>query len=382
MTDTSLDAAQRPARRWLWIGLSLVLLTAIVMILFDTEDTIDVQAARTTPPPPIVSVVTVASETVQAQVSAFAEVRPRWDAELRSAVSGRIVAVHDAALAGARVERGDPLFSIENAPYQSAVAAAEMELAQARLALLRAQNNVTVAQRQFDRDKQEPPNELAVNLPQRRIAEKTVAAAEARLDAARSELADAEVVAPFSGFVIHRFASLGQTVAPGDALIHLSDDRQFELVAGLSQSDWALLDHPISGVSADLTRRTGEPLGTANVRRGGGFLDQNTRQVRVFLDVTEPDDGILAGDFLKVQIPGRRLENTLTLPESTLTRAGYVWLVGDDDHLRRIRPNILFRSDGTLTISAPEGTGPWRVAKAPLASFLPGQMVTPHLDEG
>ncbi len=382
MTDKTLETQQRPARRWLWIGLSLTLFVAIVMLLFDTEDTIDVQATNTSPPPPTVSVVSVAPETVQARVSAFAEVRPRWDAELRSAVSGRITAVHSAALAGAKVERGDPLFSIEKAPYQSAVAAAEMELEQAELELLRAQNNVTVAQRQFERDEKEPPNELAVNLPQLRIAEKTVAAAQARLNAARNELKDAEVVAPFSGFVTHRFASLGQTVNPGDALIHLSDDRQFELVAEFSQADWALLDHPISGATADLTQRRGGTLGQAQVRRGGGFLDQNTRQMRVFLDVTNPDEGILAGDFLQVHIPGRLIANTVTLPESALTRAGYIWLVDDEEHLQRLSPNILFRSEGIVTIVAPDGTGPWRVAKTPLASFLPGQRVTPQSDEG
>lgn len=356
-----------------------MLFVAIVMLLFDTEDTIDVQATNTSPPP-TVSVVSVAPKAVQARISAFAEVRPRWDAELRSAVSGRITDVHAAALAGAKVERGDPLFSIEKAPYQSAVAAAEMELEQAELEFLRAQNNVTVAQRQFERDEKEPPTELALNLPQLRIAEKTVAAAQARLNAARNELKDADVVAPFSGFVTHRFASLGQSVNPGDALIHLSDDRQFELVAEFSQADWALLDHPISGATADLTQRSGGALGKAKVRRGGGFLDQSTRQVRVFLDVTNPDEGILAGDFLQIHIPGRRIADTVTLPESALTRAGFVWLVDKKDHLQRFSPKILFRSEGTVTIIAPDGTGPWRVARTPLASFLPGQRVTPQSD--
>ncbi len=382
MTAKTAEPPQDAKRRWLWIGLAVVVLFSIVMLLFDTEDTIDVKATTATPPPPVVSVVTVAPKKVQVQIFAFAEVRPRWDAELKSAVSGRIIAVHDAALSGAKVERGDPLFSIEKAPYDSAVAAAEIELEQAKLGLLRAQNNVTVAKRQFERDGVEPPTDLALNLPQLRVAEKTVVAAEARLNAARTELAETDVVAPFSGFVTRRFASLGQTVAPGDALLHLSDDRQFELVAEFSQADWALLEHPLSGAKAELIHRSGALLGEAQVRRGGGFLDQDTRQVRVFLDVTSPDDRILAGDFLKVRLPGRMISDTLTLPESTLTRAGHIWLVGDDEHLQRLNPDILFRSEGTITISAPEGSDSWRVAKTPLTSFLPGQRVTPLLDEG
>lgn len=377
MAVNALQNSPKPTRRWFWIGLALALLVAIVVVLFSTESTIDVEAAKAPPPPPIVSVVTVAAETTQARISAFAEVRPRWDAEIRATVSGRIIAVHDAALAGAKVEHGDPLFSIENAPYKSAVATAEMELEQARLELLRAENNVTFARRQFDRNGEDPPTDLALNLPQLRIAEKTVAAAEARLNAARTELADADVVAPFSGFVTRRVASLGQTVNPGDALAHVSESSQFELVAEFSQADWALLEHPVSGARAELLDRTGAPIGQAQVRRGGGFLDQDTRQVRVFLDVTPPGDRILAGDFLQVRIPGRTITDTVTLPESALTRAGHIWLVGANGHLQRISPTILFRDQATLTVMAPEGTGPWRVARTPLASFLPGQQVTP-----
>ncbi|MTI02068.1 efflux RND transporter periplasmic adaptor subunit [Roseibium sp. RKSG952] len=369
-------------RRWLWIGLSLSLLIAVVLLVFEAEDTIDVQKTDTPPPPPLVSVVSVSAQAVQAEISTFAEVRPRWDAELRSAVSGRITAVHDGALAGSRVDLGDPLFSVEKAQYESAVAAAEMELEQAQLALLRAQNDVTVARRQFERDKKEPPTELAIRLPQLRIAEKTVASAKSRLNAAQRDLADTEVSAPFSGFVTRRAASLGQTVSPGDPLVRLSDNRQFELVAEFNQDDWALLQHPISGSLATLTLRNGNRIGQARIRRGGGFLNQETRQMRVFLEVSEPDERVLAGDFVRVSIPGRTISDTLTFPESSLTRAGYVWVVDGGNLLQRIKPHILFRADNAVTITAPEGQGPWHIAKTPLASFLPGQRVTPRVDEG
>ncbi|NVO57784.1 efflux RND transporter periplasmic adaptor subunit [Rhodobacteraceae bacterium B1Z28] len=382
MADKSAKSPPKPLRRWLWICLAFLLLIAVVVLLFSAEDTVDVQTSQSPLLPPKVSVITVTAKSARAQISSFAEVQPRWDAELRSAISGRITTVHDAALAGAQVSRGDPLFSIEKAPYESAVADAQMGLEQARLTLLRAQNDVTVARRQFERDRVDPPNDLALRLPQLGIAEKTVEAAQSRLNAAQSELSDTDVTAPFSGFVTRRFASLGQTVTPGEALVHLSDDQQFELVAEFSQADWALLDHPISGAFATLIHRSDEPLGQARVRRGGGFLDQDTRQVRVFLEIAEPDDRILAGDFLQVQIAGRTIADTLTLPESTLTRAGYIWLINIGDRLQRVTPEILFRNDGTITISAPEGTGPWRVAKTPLASFLPGQRVTPQSDEG
>ena len=241
---------------------------------------------------------------------------------------------------------------------------------------------MTIARRQFERDGTKPPNDLALHLPDQRIADRAVASAQAQLAAARQQLADTEVTAPFSGFVTGRVASLGQTVTVGEALVTLSDDSQFELLAELSQRDWALLYHPIAGGEARLFHRDGRSLGTAHIRRGGGFLDPKTRQMRVFLEVSDPADGVLAGDFLRIVFLGRKVAGTLTLPETALTRAGYVWLVDGDNLLVRFRPEILFRGDDAITIARPDLPGPWRVAKTPLASFLPGQMVSPQLVEG
>lgn len=199
-------------------------LAGVLVLLWGIEDTADVTGRNAGPPPPTVSVVDVAASTAQAEVSAYAELRPRWNAEIMAAVTGRILVVHDAALAGTRVERGTMLFSIERTPYETAVAEAEMRLEDARLTYLQAQNQVTVARRQFTRDGIEPLNELALFLPQQRIAERSVASAEAQLSAARRQLADTDVTAPFSGFVTERMASLGQTVSAGERLVHLADD--------------------------------------------------------------------------------------------------------------------------------------------------------------
>jgi len=382
MSEKSFETTSPPARRWLFILLSIAVLGAVAVLLFSAEDTVDVSRSDAPPPAQVVSVLAVEAQDRAARVSIFAELRPRWNAEIRAAVSGRILTVHDAALAGTRVAAGTPLFEIERSQYDTAIAAAEMAVEEAQLARLRAENNVTVARRQFARDGATPPNDLALHLPDLRIAERAVASARAQLAAAQQQLADTTVTAPFSGFVTGRVASLGQTVAAGEALVTLSDDSHFELAAELNQTDWALLIHPIAGTTAQLFHRDGRPLGTAFVRQGGGFLDPQTRQIRVFLEVSDPAEGVLAGDFLRVTFDGRKIADTLTLPETALTRAGHVWFVDSDDLLVRHTPEILFRDDGTITIALPDFPGPWRVAKTPLASFLPGQRVTPQLVEG
>jgi len=381
MSNTQTVPPAATKRRWLWLGPAITLLAAVIVLLWETEYTADVSRTTTLPPAPSVSVLAVAPSAARAEVSAFAELRPRWDAEIRAAVAGRIIAVQNSALAGTRVVSGTPLIMIEPTPYETAVAEAELAVAQARLALLRAENQVIVARRQFARDGVDPPNELALHIPQLRIAEHGVTSSEAQLNDARRQLADTEISAPFSGFVTRRLASLGQTVSAGEPLLHLSDDSRFELAVELSQAEWELLEHPIAGGTARLYHRDGRALGTALIRQGGGYLQAETRQIRVFLEVADPGDGLLSGDFLKVVFDGREIAGSLTLPETALTRTGLVWRVDQDNLLQKVRPDILFRSGDAITIAAPDSAAQWQIAVTPLASFLPGQRVTPVVVE-
>ena len=378
MTDRSARAQPAPRWRWLWIGLAVLVLLAVLTLVWEAEDTADVTVSDIAPPAPVVTIVKATRADTSAVVTAFAELRPRWDAEIRAAVAGRVTHVHDAALAGERVDAGTLLFSIEKTQYETAVAAAELTLEEARLALWQAENGVTLARREFDRAGTEPPNGLALRLPQLRIAERTVASAEVQLEAARRKLADTDVHAPFSGFVTKRMASLGQTVAIGEPLVHLSDDRHYELFVELSEHDWALLAHPIAGNEVALSHRDGTALSMARIREGGGFLDPQTRQRRIFLEVLNPGASVLAGDFVRVAFDGRRIADTLTVPESALARTGHIWLVDQDNRLVRVEPEILFRADSKLTIAAPDDANTWRIATTPLASFLPGQKVSPR----
>lgn len=373
---------ERPKWRWLWTVLSIGAFLAVLTFLWSVEDEADVETRVAQPLPPVVSVIEVGRSDAQATISVFAELKPRWDAQIRAAVSGSIDEVFDAALSGNRVTAGTPLFAIQRVQYETAVAEAEAALEQARLTHLRTENDAAIAKRQLQRASVEAPTELALKLPQLRIAARNLSAAETRLEAARRQLADTEVVAPFSGFVTERMASLGQMVTAGEALLHLSDDQHFELVASLSQAEWSMLQQPVAGAAVKLYHRNGNELGTGRVRQGGGFLDPDTRQVNVFIDVSEAEATVLSGDFLQVRFAGRILENTLTLPDGALTRSGQVWFVGNDDTLERHQPQVLFRSDNAITIASPKGAGPWRVAKTPLASFLPGQRVTPQATEG
>ncbi len=368
-----------PKRRRFWILFSLAVLTAAIFVLSVSEDTIDVTSNLSSPPLPPVTVeqVSISSQTIE--IRAFAEVQPRWSATLSAGVSGRVEAVRDSALAGERVKAGTPLIDIENSRYLAELAAAELAVKEAELALWRAKNATRVARADFKRNGTEPPNDLALKLPQLNIAESAVASANARLTMAERELAFTSISAPFEAFVTERFVSPGEIVNVGDQLISLTGNAQFELVVELGESDWTLLRKPLVGQTAKVMGSKGDELAQATIRSGGGFLDEQTRQYKVFLDIEDAaSNKILSGDFVTVLLPGITVASAFDLPASALTQEGLIWHLDSADRLQKLEPKVLFRRHDRVVIAAPADTSELRVAITPLVSFLPGQSVQPN----
>ncbi len=367
--------------RWLWIGLSLMIFGVVVAFLTIAEDTIDVEPTSTPAPEQLVSVETVTTGPQSGEVSTFAEVRARWTVDLSAAVSGRVTAVMDAALAGEPVNAGTTLITIEDSRFVAELAAAELAVEQAQLALWRAKNATEIARREFKRNEIEPPNDLALKLPQLEIAQSTVETARARQVAAKQQLGDATIVAPFSAFVTKRIVSPGQTVNVGDTLLRLVDNSTYELEAGVGRKSWNLLKKPLTGLTAKVLDQDGNVVAEATIRRGGGFLDE--RQYKVYLEIDEADaNDVLFGDFVRLLLPGITVDAALDIPASALTQEGNVWYVDAQDRLQRFEPEVLFRRQDRVIITSMPGTDVWRIAITPLVSYLPGQKVRVQTREG
>ncbi len=359
-----------------WIISSLFVFVAVIFFLGSIEDTVDVEERKEAALPQLVSVEHISTGPQTAIINSFTEVRPRWSTELRAAVSGQIVRVTDHAFAGEFVEAGTILMELENSQYAAELAAAELMLKETKLALLHAENATKVVSRDFERNGITPPNDLALKLPQLEIARSSVLSAEARVAAAKKQLKDTTITAPFSGFITERFVSLGAAVNPGDPLVRLSDNRTFELIAQLSRKDWNLLKKPLSGSIAQIYDQNNNMIAEAKVRMGGGFLNEATRQYQVFLEISNNTSlDVLSGDFVRVSLPGISITDALDIPESAYTQEGYIWYLDQEDRLQRTTPDLLFRSQDRVIIKTEEKTAKWRVATTPLVSFLPGQIV-------
>lgn len=374
--------SQPTSRRiWMFLALALALFTAAVLGILSLEDTADIEVTDTPPSLRTVTVIASHPETARAEVVSFAQVQPLWSAELRANVSGFVQEVTDNALAGRQVRQGDLLVQLEDSDLQADLRAAEQALAEARFALIQAQNQTELARRSAARNSVTPPNDLSLHLPELRIAEQAVTAAEAQEAAARTRLSHAMITAPFDGYVTTRMVSPDQTVAAGEGLLTLVDRTHFELEASLSETQWALLAHPVAQSPVRIETRAGTYVSAATIRDAGGFRDPETREYKLFVDMphnTTSQEHILSGDLVRVVLSGRDINATLTLPERALTREGHVWFVDEGDQLRRHTAQVLWRKGDRVTIAAPDAAMQYRIAITPLAGFLPGQQVAPH----
>lgn len=167
------------------------------------------------PPPPPPPAATIANP-LQRQVVDWDEYIGRFvadeDVQLIARVSGPIsrVAFSD----GGDVRKGDLLFVIDQRPFRAALAEAQANVASARASLANAQSQATRGKELlgFDAISREENDNLAATL---RTARASLAAAEARRQAAQLDLSFSEVRAPISGRISNRLVDVGDFVTAG-----------------------------------------------------------------------------------------------------------------------------------------------------------------------
>lgn len=373
-------------KRRILLFLAIFFLFASITYVLSLEDIAEIQPDDSPPPLPVVRYQLVHPKTITGVLTRFAEVMPRWQVTLKANVSGKIVEVFPEALTGEHVALNTPLIQIENSAYTADLRMAEHALAQAQLERDKARNRTTLARAQWLRvHPEEIPTDTVLHLPDLRVADLAILAAQAKVASAKITLNATNVRAPFSGYITERFINIGQSITPGDSLVTILHDETLDIDLSLSEQDWELLDPDWAGRTVAIRNDTGQEIGRAQLRRGGGFLDPKTRQYRIFLQVLRNEaNSVLAGEFVKVDLPGRAVENSLRIREGALTRDGFVWHIDKENRLRRVQAEPVFRQDKDIIIPIPpaqDAIGTWKVVLTPLASFIPGMMVSPLVAE-
>jgi membrane fusion protein, multidrug efflux system len=303
-------------------------------------------------PPPEVDVVTVQPHAVPATFEYVGQTAGSREVEVRPRVAGIILKRNYRE--GAAVREGQPMFAVDPAPFQVAVARAEAQLASAEAKLAQAKRNSARLRPLFEAKaaSQKDYDEAA---SAEEVAEADAKTARANLADARLALGYTRVEAPVTGIAGRAQRSEGNYVPGPDALLTtvsqidpiyvlfgISDEERLKLAR---EAEAGLMTLPKDGkfeVSVRLAdgsvySRAGR-LNFSDVRVSG---QTGTSEVRA--ELPNPDSLLRPGQFVRVTLKGAQRPAAVLVPQRAVLegpKGKFVYVVNGENRAEP-RPVVL-----------------------------------------
>ncbi len=312
----------------------------------------------------------------QPQFISYGQIEAARKVDLRSLVSGEVVAVNDKLRVGAHVAAGEALVEIDRFNYEGAMREAKANLreAKARLAenrarivsenskLQSAQDQLAIAQRDLARarslrkkgamtQQQVEARTLIVSQRQQSLnlsknmvkienarlgqQEAAIERLEWRLTQAKRNLENTVLKAPFAGIIRSSSVNVGKLVSANDVVVSLYEPDKLEARFTLTNAQFGRLqkDDGLVGrnvtVSWNIGTRTRKYHG--KIARIGAEINSSRGGVEVYAALGQENKSIdiRPGAFVEILVPDRVFKNTIKLPEQTVYNGSYVYVVED-----------------------------------------------------
>lgn len=310
---------------------------------------------------PQVRVMRAEPRTVRLNARSQGIVTPRVQSDLVSEVAGRVVKVAPSFAAGGFFKQGEVLVVIDPRDYEFAITKAQVQVAEARRALLQEQAEVEQARRDWKVLGEGKPTDFALRKPHLTEAQAKLAAAEADLKLARLNLERTKLHAPFDGRVREKKVDVGQYVTQGSALAQLYAVDIAEVRLPITRDQLAYLDLPLSYRDMKLRRANAQVRLTASLAgqthhwdgrivRTEGALDEKTGMLYAIAQVQAPysykngHPPLFIGLFVQAEIIGQERHEVFVLPQTALRSARQV-LVLDTEQRIQFREVEVLRSE-------------------------------------
>lgn len=255
-------------------------------------------------------------------------------ADLNSTVTERLARVNFAD--GAYVPKGAVIAELVRTEQGAQLRQAQARLTEARQRL---QRLLELQSRGFATRAQVEEAQAAVDVAQGQVA------------AARSQLGDRIIRAPFSGWLSLRRISPGTVVTAGTTIATIVDLSRIKLDFPVPETFLPALA-PGTPIQARAAAYPGE-LFTGTVASIDPLVDPVTRAATVRAILPNPDRRLKPGMLLTVEI-ALRPRTAVVVPELALVGLGerrYVFRLGPDDRVQRVEVRTGLRRDGMVEIT-------------------------------
>ncbi|MBZ0329447.1 efflux RND transporter periplasmic adaptor subunit [Halomonas sp. ANAO-440] len=315
-------------------------------------------------PPPLVDVVTAHQRAAAPSLHGFGRVQAEREAHLSSRIAGQLLEFAPNTLPGMVVEAGAPLALMDDTDLRLALRDAEAGLAQAQaqLAMERGEQQRAQSEYQsFGRDLPADRRALVLREPQLRVAEAEVERATTARDRARLDLQRTTLTAPWRGMVQSRLLGAGSEVSSGTELLHLVDVTRFWVRVSLPGEALGWLDAATDDAPGSQVTISSRSWPTGHERRGELIavlptLEENGLQAQLLVAVDDPlglelgSPALRLGDMARLDFAARPREGLFVLPVAALRPGDEIWVLDDEDRLRRRQVTVLHRGDERVLI--------------------------------
>jgi len=312
--------------------------------------------------------------------------------DVKSRVSGAIQAIHFRE--GALVKQGDPLVTIDPAPFQAEVDRAEAQVAAARARVLFTKN-------EEDRGKQltESRNMSQRDLDQRtnnyREAEANLRASQAALQSAKLNLGYTEVRAPVSGRVGKRKITVGNLVASGPDAPALTTLVSVSPIYASFNADEDVVLRALKSVRADasaptqvdripvqmvITTGNGAPI-EGRMQLIDNQVDARSGTVRVRAVFENADGSLMPGQFARLRMGQAQTTPALLVKERAIgtdQNKRFVMVVDGDSKAAYREVTLGAVVDGLRIVTSGLQPGE-RIVVNGLQRIRPGALVAPQM---
>ena len=308
-------------------------------------------------PVQVVRIETVQPSSYQVTIPAMGSVVPDREIVLKSQVSGEIIEVHPEFTEGGLFKKDMKMLQIDPEDYQLNLSQKKRAVADAEYALKLEMGHQTVAKREWELlngtgPAKEMEMELALRKPHLDKARADLKAAEADLKKAMLELKRTRITAPFNAMVRSTSVDLGSQVTPQESLAELvgTDAYRIQVSVPVHRLKWIQIPAKAGesgSKSLILYGQTHECQG--RVIRLMGDLSAEGRMARILVEVKDPlglnepkqnRPPLLIGEYVRVKIQGRKLDNVFQIPRPALRDDSNVWIVDENEALeiRKVSP--------------------------------------------
>jgi len=145
-----------------------------------------------------------------------------------------------------------------------------------------------------------------------------VAVAEAQLEVARKNLADAEVRAPFAGVVGERIANQGESLPIDGKILALLDTSHVEVAAQMPAADVVRLK--VDQLASVMLEGFGEHAFHGRITRISPTAQPGSRSIPVFVEITDRNEGLRGGLFATGIVIVKEKAHALAVPASAMRK--------------------------------------------------------------